>query len=246
MVFSQQRANENQALIICTAFHLGFLGCGRWGSGIIVARLPDGSWSAPSAIAFAGLGCGGLVGFELTDFVYVLYNDRDVATIMESATFTLGLNISCAVGPFGRTAETSVLMGSRGLATKHSFSKTRGLYGGVSLEGGVLCELPCTNKKVYERNLKAKQLLSGDVPPPPEADSLMRILNSDKLRREPSNAASRGIGLSSPRDQLHYDHAELSEQGISELPSAQPAAQEVPDGRMQGYAGASHQLSGRT
>lgn len=210
-----------------------------------MARLPDGSWSAPSAIAFAGLGGGGLVGIELTDFVYILYNDKDVATIMESATFTLGLNISCAVGPFGRTAETSVMMGSRGLATKHAFSKTRGFYGGVSLEGGVLCELPYTNKKVYERKLKAKQLLSGDVPPPPEADSLMRILNSDKLRRESNDAASRGIGLTSPSDQLHYDHAELSEQGISELPSAQPAAREMPDGKMQEYAGASHQLSGR-
>ncbi|CAI7324204.1 CGH_3_collapsed_G0023270.mRNA.1.CDS.1 [Saccharomyces cerevisiae] len=63
-------AKRAKGLAIITVLKAGFLFSGRAGSGVIVARLKDGTWSAPSAIAMAGAGAGGMVGVELTDFVF--------------------------------------------------------------------------------------------------------------------------------------------------------------------------------
>lgn len=185
-----------------------------------MARLPDGGWSAPSAIGLGGFGIGGLVGFELTDFVFVMNDDKAVATFIESATLTLGLNVSAALGPAGRTVEANAMIGSRGCAKSYAFCKTRGLYAGITGMMGVLFEIPFTNKKMYERKLKAKQLLNGDIPPPREADSLMRILNSEKLRPNVSSESSRGLEL--PANALHPGPTELSDRGmVHELPMQQ-------------------------
>ena len=61
-----------KGLAVLTVLKAGFLGSGRFGSGVVVARLADGSWSAPSAIVTGGGGFGGQIGFELTDFVFIL------------------------------------------------------------------------------------------------------------------------------------------------------------------------------
>lgn len=185
-----------------------------------MARLPDGSWSAPSAIGLGGFGGGGLIGIDLTDFVFVLNSDKDVATFIESATLTIGLNASVAAGP-GRSVETSFIVGSRGIASQYAYSKTFGLYVGVTAEMGVLFEMPITNKKIYERKLKAKQLLNGDIPPPREADSLMHILNSDKLRPDKSDRSLQGFELAA--DDLQPGPAEVSgQERPHELPVPQP------------------------
>jgi SH3 domain-containing YSC84-like protein 1 len=63
---------QRQGLVIITVLKAGFLGTGRYGNGLVVVRLSDGSWSAPSAIGIGGAGFGGQIGFELTDFVFVL------------------------------------------------------------------------------------------------------------------------------------------------------------------------------
>ena len=74
---------------------------------MIVARLPDGSWSAPSAIVTAGAGVGGQIGAELTDFVFVLNTKAAVDTFAQMGSVTLGTNVSIAAGPLGRSAEAA-------------------------------------------------------------------------------------------------------------------------------------------
>ncbi|KAJ5643870.1 uncharacterized protein N7484_006377 [Penicillium longicatenatum] len=166
-----------KALIICTVLRVGFLGCGRFGSGVVVIRLPDGNWSAPSAIGLGGVGMGGLIGAELTDFVFVLYTDEAVTKFMQSGFLHLGLNVSVAFG-VGRSAESGGIVGSKGVSGFYSFSKTRGLYGGVSAELGVIVERSRANKKIYERKIKSVHLAGGEIPSPREAESLIHILNS--------------------------------------------------------------------
>ncbi|KAJ5103439.1 SH3 domain-containing protein [Penicillium argentinense] len=178
-----------KALVICTVFKMGFLGSVRFGSGLIVARLADGTWSAPSAISLAGLGGGGQFGMELTDFVFVLTKDAAVKTFMESGNLTLGANIAIAFGP-GRSAESGAIIGMKGVAGTYAYSKTRGVYGGLTLEGGVLIERSSANKKIYGRKLKVKQLLSGEIPSPAEAESLVQILGSDVFQSQPSQSIS--------------------------------------------------------
>ncbi|KAF9888586.1 hypothetical protein FE257_008518 [Aspergillus nanangensis] len=156
----------------------GFLGSARFGSGILVARLPDGSWSAPSAIATLGGGFGGQVGFELTDFVFILNDAKAVRTFSQAGSLTLGGNLSIALGPVGRNAEIATGASSKGVASMFTYSRTKGLFGGLSLEGSVLVERRSANRKLYERKITATQLLNGELPPPPEAESLMRLLHS--------------------------------------------------------------------
>lgn len=148
--------------------------------------MADGSWTAPSAIGMAGVGAGGQFGAELTDFVFVLNTDAAVKTFMQSGSLTLGGNISMAVGPVGRSAEASGVVGTKGAAGVFAYSKTRGLYGGLTVEGGVLIERSDANKKLYGRKVRARELLNGLTPPPPEAEVLMKVLNGTFFQFEPS------------------------------------------------------------
>ena len=154
------------------------MGSGRFGSGLIVARLSDGTWSAPSAIATAGGGFGGQIGFELTDFVFILNDAAAVRAFAQAASLTLGGNVSIAAGPVGRNAEAAGAASLKGVAGVFAYSKTKGLFAGVSLEGSVLIERRDANEKMYNGKITARQLLDGSVRPPPVADPLMRILNS--------------------------------------------------------------------
>jgi SH3 domain-containing YSC84-like protein 1 len=167
-----------QGLAVITVFKAGFLGSGRFGSGVVVARLNDGSWSAPSAIGTAGGGFGGQIGFELTDFVFILNDAAAVRSFAQAASITLGGNVSIAAGPVGRNAEAAGAASLKGVAGVFAYSKTKGLFAGVSLEGSVLIERRDANEKLYGGRITGKQLLEGAVRPPPAADPLMRVLNS--------------------------------------------------------------------
>lgn len=167
-----------KGLAIITVLKAGFLFSGRAGSGVIVARLPDGTWSAPSGIGMAGAGAGGLIGAELTDFVFILNNQAAVDSFSRAGTLTLGGNVSVAAGPLGRNAEADAAASVGGVATVFTYSKTKGLFAGVSVEGSAIVERKDANRKFYGSDCSAKQILSGRVRPPPGADPLLRVLES--------------------------------------------------------------------
>ena len=156
----------------------GFLGSARYGNGVVVARLADGTWSAPSAIGTGGAGFGGQIGFELTDFVFILNDAAAVRTFSQAGSLTLGGNVSIAAGPVGRNAEAAGAASMKGVAGIFSYSKTKGLFAGVSLEGSAIIERRDANEKLYGQRFTATQLLTGSVRPPPAAQPLMNILNS--------------------------------------------------------------------
>ncbi|KAI0467549.1 hypothetical protein F4859DRAFT_236948 [Xylaria cf. heliscus] len=167
-----------KGLAILTVLKAGFLGSARFGSGLVVARLPDGSWSAPSAIVTAGGGFGGQIGFELTDFVFVLNDASAVKTFSQQGSITLGGNVSIAAGPVGRNAEAAGAASLKSIAGIFSYSKTKGLFAGVSLEGSAIVERRDANEKLYGQRLTATQLLTGAVRPPSAAAPLLNVLNS--------------------------------------------------------------------
>ncbi|CAN8097698.1 unnamed protein product [Discula destructiva] len=169
---------QAKGLAILTVIKAGFLGSARFGSGLVVARLPDGSWSAPSAIATGGAGFGGQIGFELTDFVFILNDAAAVKTFSQAGSLTLGGNVSLAAGPVGRNAEAAGAASLKGVAGIFSYSKTKGLFAGVSLEGSAIIERKDANTKLYGRPVAARDLLLGTERPPPAAAPLLNILNS--------------------------------------------------------------------
>lgn len=164
---------------IFTIFKAGFLFSARGGGGIVIARLDDGSWSAPSAIGLAGVGVGGQVGAEITDFLIVLNSRSAVRSFMAAGSLTLGGNMSLAVGPLGRNGEASTALSTSGkVAAMYSYSKTRGLFGGVSVEGSVIVERQDANAQAYRSDVSAKQILSGSVTPPEWAQPLIHTLEA--------------------------------------------------------------------
>ena len=99
-------------------------------------------------------------------------------TFSQKGTLTLGGNVSIAAGPVGRNAEAAGAASMKGVAGVFSYSKTKGLFAGVSLEGSVLIERRDANEKLYNSRITASQLLEGGIRPPQAAEPLMRILNS--------------------------------------------------------------------
>lgn len=169
---------EAKGLAIITVLKAGFLFSGRAGLGVIVARLPDGSWSPPLAIFTTGAGVGGQIGAEITDFVFILNTKSAVDSFAQIGSITLGTNVSIAAGPVGRNAEAAGTASLRSASAIFAYSKTKGLFAGVSLEGLAIVERRDANRKFYGGNVKARNILAGDVEAPPACDTLMRILDS--------------------------------------------------------------------
>lgn len=181
-----------KGLAIITVLKAGFLFSGRAGSGVIVARLKDGTWSAPSAIGMAGAGAGGMVGIELTDFVFILNSQDAVKSFSEFGTITLGGNVSVAAGPLGRSAEAAASASAGGLAAVFAYSKSKGLFAGVSVEGSAILERREANRKFYGDNCTAKMILSGRIRPPPAVDPLFRVLESRAFNYRSPNSGRGG------------------------------------------------------
>lgn len=99
-------------------------------------------------------------------------------TFAQAGSLTLGGNVSIAAGPVGRNAEAAGAASLRSVAGIFSYSKTKGLFAGVSLEGSVIIERKDANTKLYGRPISARELLGGAERPPPQASPLMSILNS--------------------------------------------------------------------
>jgi lipid-binding SYLF domain-containing protein len=165
-----------KGLAIMTVVKAGFIWSGRVGTGIVIARLPDGTWSAPSGIHTAGVGVGGQLGVELTDFVIILNTADAVKAFSHGGNVTLGGSLSVAAGPIGRTAEAGGTVGN--LAPIFSYSKSKGAFVGVSLEGSVIVERKDANARFYNRKITAQEILGGSVQRPAEAHALYTALDS--------------------------------------------------------------------
>ncbi|GAA6033393.1 hypothetical protein JCM8097_006729 [Rhodosporidiobolus ruineniae] len=155
----------------------GFVFSARAGSGVVIAKLPDGTWSAPSAVGTAGGGFGFQVGVEVAEFLIILNSRKAVKTFMSKGSITLGGNMSIAAGPLGRNVEGTGSLSAKGaLAAMYSYSRSKGLFGGASVEGSIVVERSDANSKAYGYNVTATQLLSGAVDPPQWASPLLEVV----------------------------------------------------------------------
>ncbi|THH11770.1 hypothetical protein EW145_g431 [Phellinidium pouzarii] len=178
-IIPRQVLENAKGFAIFTIIKAGFLFSARAGSGVVIARLNDGTWSAPSAIGTAGLGVGGQAGAEMTDFLIVLNSRSAVRSFMSAGSLTLGGNMSIALGPLGRNGEALGSLNTSGkVAAMYSYSKTRGLFGGVSVEGSVIVERQDANALAYAFDVTVKQLLSGAIDPPDWAQPLLKALEA--------------------------------------------------------------------
>lgn len=163
-----------RGLAIFQVLKAGFVFSGKAGSGLVIARLPDGSWSAPSCIATGGLGWGLQIGADITDFVIVLNSEDAVRAFSLGGNVTIGGNISASAGPIGTGGSVQATLAHP--APMFSYSKSKGLFAGMSLEGTVLIERKDANRDFYGSPVPARDILGGRVPPPEVASRMYEII----------------------------------------------------------------------
>lgn len=167
---------QAKGFAIFTVVKAGLLLSARAGSGLAIARLPNGTFSAPSAIGTAGMGIGAQWGAELTEFLIVLNSTSAAESFMRGGKLTIGGNLSIAVGPLGRNGEAWKSLHEGHIVSMYSYSRTKGLFSGISLESSVIATRADANAIAYQRDVTAKELLSGDITPPQWADLLIQTL----------------------------------------------------------------------
>src|SRR6266446_4062451 len=161
--------------VLKAAFIVG----GSYGRGAMLCRRGEdfkGPWGAPTMMALEGGSFGLQIGGEATDFVLLVMNDRGARGILASKV-KLGGDASVAAGPVGRdaSADTDATLRAEIL----SYSRARGLFAGVSLEGSTIRPDNGDNRRVYGRKIPAKDIvLSGRVAVPPAAEQLISTLDA--------------------------------------------------------------------
>jgi lipid-binding SYLF domain-containing protein len=159
--------------VLKAAFILG----GSYGRGAMTCRSGDdfqGPWGAPTMMALGGGSLGFQLGGQATDFVLLVMNQEGARAILNSKV-KLGGDASAVAGPVGRDAEAATDVTLR--AEVLTYSRSRGLFAGISLEGSSLRPDNDANDRIYGRKLGAKEIvLHGAVPPPDSARKLIDTL----------------------------------------------------------------------
>jgi lipid-binding SYLF domain-containing protein len=178
----QDLLNRADCIVVVPGMKKGaFIVGGKYGRGFISCRNESGAgWSAPGAVRVEGGSFGFQIGGSETDVVMLIMNRRGADKLMTSK-FTLGADASVAAGPVGRTsaADTDALMHAEIL----TWSRARGVFAGVALNGATLRPDDDTNKDLYGSAMAEKDIVFGKVPPPAAAQPLLTELNRYSSRK---------------------------------------------------------------
>jgi SH3 domain-containing YSC84-like protein 1 len=156
----QDLLDKAECLVILPSVKKGAFGVGAsYGRGVMICRSGEhytGPWGAPALYALEGVSIGFQLGGQATDFVLLVMNPKGARSLLSSKV-KLGADASAAAGPKGRTAEgaTDVVMDAEIL----SYSRNKGLFAGISLEGSTLRSDGSANEKLYGKKLDAKEII---------------------------------------------------------------------------------------
>ncbi|SPO39857.1 related to YSC84 - protein involved in the organization of the actin cytoskeleton [Pseudozyma flocculosa] len=170
---------QAKGLAVFTVVKAGFVWSAKAGSGVVIARLPDGSWSAPSCIGTGGVGFGLQIGADLSEFVVVMNSEEAVKSFALAGNLTIGGSLSAAAGPIGTGGAINAAINNP--TPLFSYSRSKGLFAGVSLEGTVLVERKETNKDFYGQPIPAIDLLTGKVPAPEAASAMYEVVEAAEM-----------------------------------------------------------------
>lgn len=172
-------------VVLPSVLKAAFIVGASYGRGVMTCRSGanfEGPWGAPTMMALEGGSFGLQIGGEATDFVLLLMSDRSAKGILTSKV-KLGADASAAAGPVGRTASAATDATMR--AEILSYSRARGAFAGVSLEGSTLRPDNDANKKLYGKEINADAIvLKGAVKAPPSASTLLHTLNRKSPHRK--------------------------------------------------------------
>ena len=153
----------------------GFIVGGKYGKGVVTCRVPnERGWSAPSTVRVEGGSVGLQIGAGETDVVFIVMNQSGENQLMKDK-FTIGGDATGMAGPVGRSTQAGTDIAMR--AEILSYSRSHGLFAGVSLEGATLRPDRDDNQILYGQPVTQREILHGNVPPPPSAGGIYAELN---------------------------------------------------------------------
>ena len=172
----QDLLNKSHCIVLVPGLKKGgFVLAGKYGRGYVMCRKSGGDgWGPPGAVRVEGGSFGLQIGFSSTDLVLLVMNDRGMKRLLTSK-FTLGADASVAAGPVGRdaSAQTDAMMTAEIL----SWSRSRGVFAGVSLDGSTLRNDLDENRNLYGQRWTNKEILGSGAKPPAIAEKLIGLLN---------------------------------------------------------------------
>jgi lipid-binding SYLF domain-containing protein len=185
-LFDEARA----VVVVPDSKKIGLVIGGRRGRGLLSVKNPDGTWSNPAFVTLTGGSIGFQAGVQSSDIVLVFRSDRGLESIV-NGKFTLGADASVAAGPVGRNA--SAATDGEMKAEIWSWSRARGLFAGVALDGAVLSIDDAADEAVYGRDTTPRMIFEGRAPQRP-SDAVVNFRD----RLEETSAAARAARSGSP------------------------------------------------
>ncbi|RGP68812.1 hypothetical protein FSPOR_5017 [Fusarium sporotrichioides] len=147
---------NSKGIAIFTGFRAGMYFAGAGGSGVVMARLPDGTWSSPSAFSVRSGSVGLVYGIDVYDCICVL-NTTEAVDAYRKSEVNLGGAVALAAGPLGGNVNVGELK------PVWTYTKSRGIYGGLTVDGTVTKEKKDVNAEFYEREVSSAQILDGQI-----------------------------------------------------------------------------------
>lgn len=187
---------EAQGLAIFTVFRSGLGFSAASGSGIVIARKPDGTWGSPSGLLVHTLGFGFMLGIDVYDVVLLLRTKTAVDSFARPKV-NLGGELALVAGPLG-----SSLMADAGYqqAPAWCYVKSKGFYAGVQLDGSIIVERQDENCRFYGGNYTARQILDGQVHTPVDVEGLLQTIEAASDRDTKVDQIPEGLAPSEATD----------------------------------------------
>lgn len=160
-----------RGLVFLTVVKAGMGLSVRGGSGLVIGKREDGSWTPPVALGIVGVGWGAIIGGDITNYMIVLNTERAVRIFAQKRSVNLGSELSVAIGPIGRTATANMNATAVKIAPApaYAYAHSKGLFAGISFESSVVSCRPELNARFYGRQIDASDILFNDVQPRPKA-----------------------------------------------------------------------------
>ncbi len=178
----QDLLGKAQCIVVVPGVKGGaFIFGGKYGKGFMLCRKQGGvGWSAPAAVRVEGGSFGFQIGVSETDVVMLVMNESGAKKLL-SSKFTVGADASVAAGPVGRTssAETDAQMHAEIL----TWSRSRGVFAGVALQGATLRPDDDWNKELYGKSMSNRDIVMSNTAPPASASKLISVLNKYSSRK---------------------------------------------------------------
>jgi lipid-binding SYLF domain-containing protein len=171
---------DSAAICIMSLVEAGLIFSGSVGTGILMQKNDDGSWSAPAACGLSGIGYGIMIGAALKDVIIFIPTKADLKSFF-TAGLKLGAQSNLTLGPFGRDYEAALAAGPSGLRSTIAISCSKGAFLGLSLEGAVVAPRRKANSKFYNNpGATPEAILGGQVSIPADKITMLQEV-VDKL-----------------------------------------------------------------